>query len=194
MDDLIRVFSVRSISCDAYHNVFNGVTFNHDFEIGGNLKETYPVVKEKYDRRIKRLLDRIDRASSVLGVFVESPDSGKSKLCKRDLRDIRAKLQNAFPNKRFDLLYVSPDADLKHGSIVTALSENGLVWIVSEYKCQKPDAPSYTPDMRVLRKILKKYRLNLPLAFKIKRRLQRLFVSLIPVPFIRKKMKRKYKF
>ena len=194
IDDLSYVYSERSISCDAYHNEFNDLTFNHDFESGKELKETYPAVKEKYDRRIKRLLDRIEAAQTVLGVFVETPDSGKSKYTAQDLREIRTKLNKAFPNKRFDLLYVSPDTALEHGEIVTELSENGVDWVVSEYRYKKPDVPSYAVDHRVIVKILKKYKLNLPLSFRLKRLCQRLMIRLIPIRSVRKKLKQKYRF
>ena len=108
--------------------------------------------------------------------------------------NIHAKLQKAFPNKRFDLLYISPDTSLKHGEIVTELSENGLIRIISEYKSLKTDTPNYATDARVLLKILKKYRLNLPLPFKLKRLFLRLIISLIPIKSVRNKMKTKHRF
>ena len=192
--DLSYTFSERSISCDAYHNAFNDLTFNHDFESGKELKETFSAVKEKYDRRIKRLLDRIDQAKSVLGVFIETPDSGKSKYTQQELIDIHTKLQKAFPDKRFDLLYISPDTTLAHGDIRSPMSEEGLVWYVSEYGYNKHDAPSYAPDSHVLLKILKQYRLNLPLSFRMKRFFQRLYIRLMPLKSVRKALKKKYRF
>ena len=185
------VYSERSISCDAYHNEFNDLTFNHDFESGKELKETYLAVKEKYDRRIKRLLDRIEAAQTVLGVFVETPDSGKSKYTAQDLREIHAKLNNAFPNKRFDLLYISPDTEMGHGETVTELSEDGLDWIITEYSYTKHNEPPYSVDHRVMLKILKKYKLNLPLSFRLKRLLQRLYIRAIPIKSVRKKTETK---
>ena len=192
--DLTYTYSERSISCDAYHNAFNDLTFNHDFESGKELKETYPAVKEKYNRRIKRLLDRIEAASTVLGVFIETPDSGKSRYTAQDLQEIHTKLNKAFPNKRFDLLYVSPDTALEHGKIVTESWENGVDWVVSEYSYKKPDTPAYAPDSHVLLKILKNYKLNLPLSLRLKRLLQRLYIRVIPIKSIRKKLKQKYRF
>lgn len=194
--DLSYVFSERSISCDAYRNAFNGLTFNHDFETGKELKDTFPAVKEKYDRRIKRLLDRIDQAKSVLGVFIETPDSGISKYSRQDLENIHAKLQKAFPDKRFDLLYISPDTTMKHGelNISPSLSDDGLMWYVSEYGYNQPDVPAYSPDSHVLLKILKRYKLNLPLSFRMKRLLQRLYIRLIPLKSVRKKLRHKYRF
>lgn len=193
--DLTYAYSIRSISCDAYHNAFNDLTFNHDFEFGKELKETFPAVKEKYDRRIKRLLDRIDQAKSVLGVYIETPNSGISKYTKQDLENIHAKLKNAFPDKRFDLLYISPDESLEHGQIVIPpVCGSGLDWVVTEYRYKKPDTPDYAPDYHVLLKILKNYKLNLPLSFRLKRLCQRLYIRLIPIKSVRKKLKQKYRF
>ena len=64
--DLTYSYSERSVSCDAYYNNYNSLTFNHDFETKKELKETYPAVKEKYDRRINRLLQKIQKANSIL--------------------------------------------------------------------------------------------------------------------------------
>jgi len=196
IDDLSYSHSERSISCDAYHNAFNDLTFNHDFEAGKSLNETFPAVKEKYDRRIKRLFDRIDQAKSVLGVYIETPDSGISKYTKQDLENIHAKLKNAFPDKRFDLLYVSPDESLEHGQITipSPVYGSGLDWVVTEYRYNKNDAPTYAPDSHVLLKILKNYKLNLPLSFRLKRLLQRLYIRVIPIKSVRKKLKQKYRF
>lgn len=195
IDDLGYAYSERSISCDAYHNAFNDLTFNHDFEAGKDLKETYPAVKEKYDRRIKRLLDRIDQAESVLGVFIETPDSGKSKYTKDDLQKIHAKLEKSWQKKRFNILYISPDSTLKHGEFSSPfLYKRGVNHIITEYGYTKHNAPSYAADHRVIVKILKNYALNLPFSFRLKRFFQRLYIRAIPVPSIRKKLKQKYRF
>ena len=68
--DLEYVFSVRSTRCDAYHNKHNDLTFNHDFERGMDLSETYPAVREKYDRRIKRLISNVENANRILIVYI----------------------------------------------------------------------------------------------------------------------------
>lgn len=61
--------------CDVYNNVKNGITFNHDFPQGVPLEQSYPAVKAKYDRRIDRLLKRIERSENTLIVYVEIPTS-----------------------------------------------------------------------------------------------------------------------
>ena len=73
--DLAFSFSNRSSSCDAYANKRTGIVFNHDFPGGVPLEESYPVVRAKYDRRIARLLNNIQRAKSVLVVYMETPET-----------------------------------------------------------------------------------------------------------------------
>ena len=59
--------------CDVYKNDKTGIVFNHDFACGVPFDVSYPAVKAKYDRRINRLLNDIDRHKNILIVFTEVP-------------------------------------------------------------------------------------------------------------------------
>lgn len=193
VDDLSYVFSERSISCDAYHDTYNDLTFNHDFAMGQELTATFPAVKEKYDRRIQRLLNCIKQSEKVLAVFIETPDSGKSIYSSSDLMCIRNRLNVFFPTTQIDLLYVSPNMAMKHGDSRIITNKNGVVAIEAEYGTTKPNEPVYSPDMNVLLKILKCYKLKQSILFRLKRLVLKFCISVVPLKSVRRKMKQKYK-
>ena len=185
--DLEYVYSERSISCDAYHNKYNDLTFNHDFLSGHDLAETYSAVYEKYTRRISRLLNMINKSKRILVVYIETPVANHDVIDNDTLirgRDIIAK---AFPNTTVDLLYFS-NSDNKKQSI--RVSEN-IVRIFDNYK-DKNSKLDYVVIERVLVKNLRGIKLNIPLWTKIKRKTLETIINFIPISKIRHNLKRKY--
>ena len=55
----------------AVRNLRTGFDFLHDFPIEMSIHEAYPDVKEKYDRRIKRLLQRIENGQNIAIIWVQ---------------------------------------------------------------------------------------------------------------------------
>ena len=55
---------------DLYLNRINGQEIAHDFPTGRPLSETFPVVKDKYDRRIARFLQLLEKSRKVLIVWM----------------------------------------------------------------------------------------------------------------------------
>ncbi|MCQ2581728.1 MAG: papain-like cysteine peptidase [Alphaproteobacteria bacterium] len=188
--DLSYTFSERSIYCDAYHNSYNDLTFNHDFAVGKDLDETFPAVSEKYSRRITRTLDNISKSKKTLVVFIEIPSVSKSKYNNTSLIKLWNKARGVFKN--IDLLYVSPDHNLDHGEIITNTVNEHITWIKSNYKSLDSNVPDYAPDTKVLSDILRVYKLNLPFDFMIKNGLLRFAMRLIPFRNLRHKLKSKY--
>jgi hypothetical protein len=60
---------------DIYKNEKTGMVFNHDFQGGMELSESFKGVARKYDRRITRLLTLLRTARSVLVVYMDPPGS-----------------------------------------------------------------------------------------------------------------------
>ncbi len=191
IQDLVYTYSERSISCDAYHNTYNDLTFNHDFLSQKSLNETFPAVSEKYNRRIQRLLTTIDNSQTILGVYIDTPCSNSKKSTPQDLIRYRKKLNKIFPNKKFDLLYICPDNTLQHGQFkYTPL--DGVDFYVGNYQSLHPTQPNYVPDFSILERLLKQYRLNIPIKIKLKKQLLKYFIKVIPYKPLRKKLRRKY--
>ena len=54
---------------DRYDDRISHYAYLHDFPAGHPLEQTYPAVKAKYDRRIKRMLERLDAGGRYLFVW-----------------------------------------------------------------------------------------------------------------------------
>ena len=60
-NSLKQSYEEKNINCIAYHNTYNNLTFNHDFDKNLQFNEAYLIVKERYKRRINRLLNLIKK-------------------------------------------------------------------------------------------------------------------------------------
>lgn len=60
--------------CKIFKNTRSNIVFNHDFPLSMTLDESFPSVKEKYNRRINRLYANIKQTEKVLFVYIEVPD------------------------------------------------------------------------------------------------------------------------
>lgn len=187
--DLEYTYSERSISCDAYHNKYNDLTFNHDFLSGKDLSETYPLVKEKYDRRIHRLLSQINKSKKILVVYIETPVKNHIRVLNKDLVGGLEIIKHSFPDKDIDLLYCLNSAD---DYKVYKLADNITVFSTN-YKSDNINDLDYVVNPFVLKKILvKNYRLNLPMKYKINKFILRKLINFIPIKHIRHKLRNKY--
>lgn len=95
--------------CDKYKNKKTGIVYLHDFDIDTPLEISYPKVKEKYERRIKRLLDKLSvENSKVLIVYIEYPGSEMSTPRNSVLINEIEKLNQTF-NADIHLIYIKHD-------------------------------------------------------------------------------------
>ena len=173
--------------CEIYHNKYNDLNFNHDFLLEHKFDDFYPIVNDKYARRISRLVNSIEKSRRVLVVCIETPVKDHAVVDDEVLvrgRDIIAK---AFPNTEIDLLYFSHSD--KNSKIIN-VSEN-ITRIYDDYKDKKSEL-DYVVLGDVLIKHLKSFSLNIPLRIKIKRELRRLIINAIPIGKIRHILQRKY--
>ena len=72
-DDLEYLDTAPQENNYVYINKYNNLSFNHDFPVNVPFDEAYKLSKAKYDRRLKRMYENIDKASSVLLVYMELP-------------------------------------------------------------------------------------------------------------------------
>lgn len=180
--------------CEVYYNKYNDITFNHDFPFDVPFEDGYKNVKEKYNRRINRLLSNINKAKNILLVYIETPDC-KNKLSDDNvLFEASKKLKDKYPDKNFDILYFSQDFNLNHNEYKEVLKTNEITKIVGNYKGIWENAPSYEVDGDFFKKYLKRFSLNLPVSYKVKRFTQKLLINLIPNKSKRKELRIKYHF
>jgi len=90
----------RDEKCDYYADDATDFYFYHDFPAGIALNASFPAVKEKYQRRISRLLGRLASSREVLMVWW----SRDKRLSDSELLDALDRLQWRYPNVRLSLL------------------------------------------------------------------------------------------
>lgn len=95
---------------DYYNNEKTGFYFYHDFPVGEDFKKAFPSIKEKYQRRIERLYNRINNANSVLVVWL----SRNKHIQNDNILRAHSELLNKFPNKIIDFLILENDSDKLH--------------------------------------------------------------------------------
>jgi len=126
VDDFIGWFEAGDLECignpnhfthDSYRNHVTNAVFPHDFDQGRAFDEIYPIVKEKYERRIRRLYDCIRRSQRVLFVWLENPsddDRPDETTVLRALQMLSAK----FPGVAFSFLVIDRAQDDEGNGIV----------------------------------------------------------------------------
>lgn len=144
---------------EAHFRMPNGVTFQHDFT-KENLEE-YPKVEAKYQRRIKRLYEKLTRARSVMFVHFDY-DYPKEE----ELKDAVSRLKKLYPQKRIRLLYVALDEALQGWRLETENEDYTLA--VLEFDKDG----SWVGNMPLIREIFSPYKLTL------RAKLEKIFVTL----------------
>jgi hypothetical protein len=142
--------------CENYHNKKNDITFNHDFKYGKPLTETYGCVKEKYDRRIKRLISQIEKSNNVLVVFLQAPNDDHA-VEDGILIESHTILKTRFPKQNISLLYLF----CKHGNkdFVCKEIQEDLTRVEYDYDAYDKMVP-YAVDNNILRKQLCKVKIT----------------------------------
>lgn len=139
--------------CDIYYNHRNKITFNHDFPLGGDLNLTYPKIKEKYDRRIKKLLTTIKASKQVLIVYMELPKTAH-KISKQTLQEQLNLINNKFPDTQIDMLYIAHNENMSDGeSKCEQISPN--LFIGECFNRKRKDENDYSGNLKNAKLVLK---------------------------------------
>lgn len=190
LKDLEYSYTENSIFCDAYYNKSNDLTFNHDFPKGVDVKDSYDEVRQKYDRRIQRLFDNIDKAQKVLVVFIERPNVENS-ASYEDFALRAEKIRDKYKGKQIDFLYVCPDNQMEIKTYKISEFKKGIIKVTSNYHSPKKEAFDRAPDLHFLRIFLKKYRLKMPWTLRVKRMVLKFFIMRLPHN-LKEKLRKKY--
>lgn len=97
--------------------------FLHDFRTATKDKQEIEIVRAKYARRIQRLYDMLERAKSVLFVFVGHDDE----ISEPKLEEVRQRLQDLFPGKEIMLYAVTYGAS--QNTLEDDCAENAHIFI-----------------------------------------------------------------
>ena len=148
------------LPCDIYANTRNKIVFNHDFALHQNLDDTYPGVKEKYDRRIKRLYDHIKKAQKILVVYIQTP-AMQTKIweIKRCVKENFQNLQLKFPGKDISFLYVAHKKYPFHFKRNIQITKNSML-VVTNYRNKDKTTEPFVVEPGILNNIFKNVKLT----------------------------------
>ena len=139
-----------------YRNRKNGILSNHEFLMGVPLAETFPAVKERYDRRIARL-DRLIRSARrpVLVLRLDTPAKAGVPTPLEDCRECRRILSEGYPGIRFEVCLISLDHERTFADRLEEEVEPGLLHVAFDYADHTPGVPDFTVDFNLLAPFLK---------------------------------------
>jgi len=178
---------INDNKCDYYQDSVYNFIFLHDFKINQPFEQEYENVKTKYNRRIKRMYEQIEKSDKILFVWFgwsNFPDAQVVKSCYQ-------RLSEKFKNKSVYLLVIEHSEDIEEMSYF----ENKHI-LITKYKslltgnnetmgCEKNNAKIFS-QIKMNRNF--KWYLKLYLYFFIK-----IFVEIIPFKEFRIKQRQKLK-
>ncbi len=187
-DDLEYAFVEKSINCNAYHNKYNDITFNHDFRKDIPFDEMYNQVKEKYARRITRLIDDIEKSNKILVVYLEIPTINHNLISEEDIIKGFNLIKKRYPEKDIDLIYIK-------NSNIAKLETKQLTKNITFFKCNyKNNKSEFDNDVEFskLNMIIKQYCLNKSFNKVLKMNFLRFGIRIIPNKKVRQNLRKKY--
>ena len=139
-----------------YRNRKNGILSNHEFFVDVPLSESFPGVKERYDRRIARL-DRLIRTARrpVLVLRLDTPAKAGEPTSLEDCRECRRILSEGYPGIRFEVCLISLDRGRSFADRVEEEPDDGFLHVAFDYADYTPGVPDFTVDFKLLAPFLK---------------------------------------
>lgn len=183
-NSLKQSYEEKNINCIAYHNTYNNLTFNHDFDKNLQFNEAYLIVKERYKRRISRLLNLIKKSKKILIVYIETPTANHSTISEDEIIEGYKIIKNTFPFSNMDLLYVKNN---KTEECTKQINEN-IRLVSCDYKDYNSEL-DYAPDFSKLSAILDIYKLNTSMIYSFKKNMLKTLLCLIPLKKVRHSLK-----
>ena len=101
-----------------YRNKRTDIHYNHDFHSDLPFDYEYNIVKEKYDRRINRLLKIISTAKNVLICYGDLANSKNGAKSDTEIVDCIKKLNEVYAPAKIEMLYVKHNKNIKDGKAV----------------------------------------------------------------------------
>lgn len=191
-EDLEYSFSNRSISCSAYHNKTNDLTFNHDFLESVPFDEMYDKVKEKYERRIKRLVDKLKSSKRILIVYMETPITDHEIIPNENIIEGAKIIEEKFKREDniIDFLYITHKKGVNNKINI----KDNILKIEYDYKAYNSDI-DYCVNFKRMNKLLSSlYKLKMPRFYFAKRKSIKFIINIAPTKTLRRKLRKRYHF
>lgn len=171
---------------DYYQNKRTGFYFYHDFPAECDFAQVFPIVKNKYERRIQRFLDVLKSDKKVLLVWFSKTTATPDDIILEQTSRICKKF-----NKIIDFLIIENNHIDTDEIIKVNLAENVVKYSISTDTSIEKYKTNGNP--KTIKKVLCHYGLKGGLLFKIKQKLYYIFkkiiTSLIPVKKLRKQVR-----
>ena len=179
---------------DTYVNKKNNLHFVHDFVPDIDFKKQFIFVKNKYQKRQKRLYELISKSNKVLIVYISSHETELSKIIEK-YKYIQEKISKKFPNIGFSYLYIqsSENQEYEYNDKRINLRVITINKII-EKKEFKILGIKFSMKIFLYSKILKKYKLKMNIKSKIKNFIyltKKVFINIIPNKKIQSKLRHK---
>lgn len=141
-EDLCLANAGQPSGKDAYYDVRRNLVFNHDFPSGVSLDVALPLVREKYERRINRLLALLATSKRVLVVRLDRPDLSVCTKKDEALAAIEI-LSRAYPQATFDFLQLAYEEGRPIDKMTVETSGGHYTRWTFDYKDHNPDVESH---------------------------------------------------
>lgn len=139
---------------DYYVNEKTGVVFLHDFPKGVPLDESFPAIREKYERRVARFLQLVRSARGpILVVCMDSPMASPTPL--KDCLVARKRLAEHFPDAKFEFLKITLEPGRALSRLIDETVEDGFYHLAFDYKDYRPGRKEYDVDQATVAELLK---------------------------------------
>ncbi len=131
---------------DAYKNVRYKTAYVHDFPCGVPLDESYPAVKEKYDRRVARFTRLIAEAKTrVLAVYMDTPVVPNTDVA--TCMEAHKRLQALYPHVKVDFLMISLELGRRFEDRIVEELADGFTHVSFDFKDYRPNQPKHAVDI-----------------------------------------------
>ena len=141
-DDLKEMERPKHFPPDSLHKYYENTRtklyFWHDFSLNIDFDEDYNAVKEKYDRRIKRFYEEIEKSEKVLFVWLSHSSVQDVEL----IKETYSRFTNKFLGKEIFLLMIENSSDYSVQSL-----ENDHIMIVNQDTVSDDKKHHYDPTM-----------------------------------------------
>lgn len=176
--------------CDVYINKKTNMVFPHDFLLDVPFDEIFPLVKEKYERRIARFYKKIQESEKVLLVWFQNNAQTPDEIITTKCNALMEKL-----GKKIDILVIEHDAEKTAGEIEYRHLSKEITHVLAYIKenDQGINGISYG-NKKICHKIYKNYQLKMS-CFKrfylhTKKYAIKILCAFVPSKELRRKLKK----
>lgn len=145
-EDLKFIKPYTESGMDLYRNTRNRIVYPHDFPPGVPLHKSYPAVKAKYDRRVKRFQRLMSSGSNILAVYMDSPANPYTDI--DTCRLAHKRLQTIYPHTKIDFLMLTLETGRSFESRTIENMGNGFIHISFDFKDYRPGKPKHAVDLK----------------------------------------------